>query len=85
MTLRYGSWLRSACEIRRYARLDQRQQPTVDCADEVISADLARGEGLLDMRCETLAERTAGIEMLSSVRRLRAGCVAAPIGAGARR
>jgi hypothetical protein len=35
---------------RRYARLDQRQQPTVDCADEVISADLARGEGLLDMR-----------------------------------
>jgi len=33
-----------------YARLDQRQRPTVDYADEAIRADLARGEGLLDMR-----------------------------------
>ena len=33
-----------------YARLDQRQQPAADCTDEAISADLARREGLLDMR-----------------------------------
>ncbi len=33
-----------------YGRLDQRQRPTVDYADEAIRADLARGQGLLDMR-----------------------------------
>jgi hypothetical protein len=37
-------------QYRRYARLDQRQQPAVGSADETISADLGRGEGLLDMR-----------------------------------
>jgi hypothetical protein len=41
---------RTTCLIRRYLRLDQGQQPTVDYADEAISADLTRGEGLLDMR-----------------------------------
>jgi hypothetical protein len=50
VTLRYPTSLPPAYPIRLIARLDQCQRPTVDYADEAIHVDLARGEGLLDMR-----------------------------------